>query len=354
MPKEKNLDDLDAAFGDENDDLDLDEAGDDNELDSFFEDLSSIEDLDSPDSDEAVVEDLAAEVTPTPQSETAPVTPSPVEPQAQEEPGKKKNKFLKIFSFLIASVIIGVMGWVVYFVMNKVEEPIPEIDPKVDAQNTSFIETPGQNVEDIQPDIEPPPKGAGQVTEQQTKPIEVKETLPPPKPKPFIPKYTKNGRYIIQVASCNFVKCIEEFETRLRRRNLRVYKKSILKQYNFIELISGQVFDSGTAEEYIKIINQENELAGFASIVKKSNGYKISLGEFPHLERAKEVKSHIENIFPNKQVIFDLEHVQKNFGTTKIFAGPYKTKRGANIVMRRLHRYNFGGAFVANHYTVFY
>ena len=108
----------------------------------------------------------------------------------------------------------------------------------------------------------------------------------------------------------------------------------IIEKYDFIELISKDVYNYRDASELAHEINVKNKMAGKASVKSQSNGYRITMGSFPALDRAKKVKFNIEAIFPGKNVTFNMEHVRKDYTTTKIFAGPYNSKSATKEVLK--------------------
>ena len=74
------------------------------------------------------------------------------------------------------------------------------------------------------------------------------------------------------------------------------------------------------------------------------------MGSYSALDKAKEVKYHLEHLFPSGGLVFNLEHqVQKGSGPTKVFAGPYDSRQSATIVMNTLKKQRiFGGSFVTH------
>jgi len=96
-----------------------------------------------------------------------------------------------------------------------------------------------------------------------------------------------------------------------------------------------------------KAINKINKQAGEASVVSQSNGYRVTLGTFPALDRAKDLKFNLEKELQKEKVRFNLEHVRKDYEAIKVFAGPYDTKEEAKKVLFDLRRDpSYQGAFL--------
>jgi cell division septation protein DedD len=176
--------------------------------------------------------------------------------------------------------------------------------------------------------------------EKQKQPVQrmVQRIAPDPDiPPPAKPAASRRS-YLIQVAKCSYDACKDEYINALRQDGEPVYQKSDGEKYDFIELVSRQVFSRERGQSLINRINRQNKMAGNASMKNQSNGYRISLGTFPALDRAKEIKFHIEKMFPQKELSFNLEHVRKNYSATKVFAGPYESRKEAKNVLRQLRK----------------
>jgi cell division septation protein DedD len=351
---DEELDDLDA-FGDDGDDLDLDAdledimggdleddgddgGGDDNELDSFFEDLSSIEDLDEDGGDDDMDMDVDAfddEPDPAPAAAApaaAKAAPAAA-PQAEAaEPKSGGGIFKKLVKLLVVLLVVGGSGfgawwfWLsddagIFEETGQLEEELVNKEAEAKGANALVVEA---------PPVTPPA------------PIVIEKPKPKPKPQPKPKKVKKvkaapGGKYLVQVASCTFDDCREQFSRAIRRKGFPVHYSGDAKKFEFIELLSRQVYSRPEADRLIEIINQKNKWAGFATVVKKPNGFLITMGTFPHLERAKEVKFQLEKLFPNEEVVFNLELVQKRMDeTTKVFAGPFASKKVAAEVLGML------------------
>ncbi len=324
---------LDDMMGDDELGDDSDSGGDgDSELDSFFEDLSSIEEMDSGDDSDANMG--GAEISSTPIA--APVAAAPVE-QVQEKSsptGKKSKKKLVIIIIVILGLLLIAAGAYWYFFMQSDDAFPVEVEPVQEMmmvpKNTLILEDQQRVVPRVRPalpiNVAPPP---------------VVVAPPPP------PKVT---RYLIQIATCSFEKCIDDYLNEIRKVGEPTYQKESGDRYDFIELISSQVYHYREANDIVQTLNKENKQAGSASVVNQTNGYRITMGTFTALNRAKSVKFHLEKLFPQNILVFNLEHVQRSYETTKIFAGPYDNRVEAKNVLNSLKKKRlFRGAYLVRY-----
>lgn len=318
---------LDDMMGD--DELGGDAGGgsdSDSELDSFFEDLSSIEDMDdSGGGDED--DDDEADFSPPDEDEDDAPAPAKKEKKPPKEKGEGGGKLKFIIPIVI--LLLGGGGFGGYWFFLRAPEMAPP---------TPMAEEQQQPAPQIMMPAEQPIK-----VEQRPVQRLLPEPAVPPPAKPAVPKRS----YLIQVAKCSYDACKEEYINALREDGEPVYQKSDGEKYDFIELVSRQVFGRERAQSLINGINRQNKMAGNASIKNQSNGYRISMGTFPALDRAKEVKFHVEKLFPKKDLSFNLEHVRKDYTATKIYAGPYGSRNEAKSVLRALKRKSrYKGAFL--------
>jgi len=309
---------LDDMMGD--DELDGDSGGgsdSDSELDSFFEGLSSIEDMDDGAGGE---EGEAEEADFSAPEEVEEMKAAPVK-KAKAPKEKGEGGKLKVILPLLILILGGGAGGAYWF-LNRT--------PEVMQPATAVQEQPPQQVAmpaELPIKVETPP------VQRMVQRVVPEPDIPPPATR-ALPRRS----YLIQVAKCSYDACKDEYINALRQDGEPVYQKSDGEIYDFIELISRQVFSRERGQSLINSINRQNKEAGNASLKNQSNGYRISLGTFTALERAKKVKFHIEKLFPQKEISFNLEHVRKNYSATKVFAGPYDSRTEAKNVLRQLRK----------------
>lgn len=325
-------DDSGDAFAGELDDMmGDDELGDDfapddsdSELDSFFEDLSSIEEMDTGDEPDEPDE----EVVPQPTPDKPPPPPQPPQPAQEKKP---KGKLMIILSLATIILLAGAGAFWFAFLSEKPEEIVQP------PQEELFEETGPLVLEEEKPKPKPKPR---QVVKRQEPEVIV---VPEPVVRPVKPKV----QYLIQIATCSFEKCKNDYLEMVRDAGEPAFQRDGGGTFDFIELISRQIFHRREADEIVQRINRKNTHAGKASVVTQTNGYRITMGTFTALDRAKEVKFHLEKIYPPDVLTFNMEHVRKMYETTKVFAGPYDGRKEAKRVLRELRRKKqFRGAFL--------
>lgn len=313
---------LDDMMGDDELGGGADES--DGELDSFFEDLSSIEEMDDGD-DEAP----APEAKPAATSEPA----APIQPAAPLASSGKKGGKMKWIVILL--LILGLGGGGAYWFFLREMPPIePELETPIVTEQPVFQEEPI-----IQPKIEQPVIR-----------VEPKQPVIQPRimvEKPVARPVSSRSKYYVQIATCSFEKCKEDYTLKLRKLGEPVFLKKNSEKFDFIELISRDVYTYRKAKRFVDQINRTNKGAGKASIVYQSNGHRVTMGTFTVLERAKSVKFYLDKHISSKELAFNLEHVRKDYQTTKILAGPYSSRKVVKRVLRDFKQVNaFPGAFV--------
>ncbi|OGG95188.1 MAG: hypothetical protein A2527_08430 [Candidatus Lambdaproteobacteria bacterium RIFOXYD2_FULL_50_16] len=290
------------------------ESGD-SELDSFFEDLSSIEDMDA-DAGKKAAPAAAAAAAPAAAALAAAAAPAKT-----KSGGRDLKKWIKKAVMLLVLVGLGVGAW--FFFSGEEEQEVSSEMPEMAAEVVE-VEPPKMEIPAPAPKrVEPPPVRLA--------------PAPAPTPSPAQPMEPVS-RYLIQIATCSFERCKEEFAEQIRQKGEPVYTQVQGEKFDFIELISVDVFNFREATELASTINKVNKQAGEASVVAQSNGYRVTLGTFPALDRAKDLKFHLEKELQKEKARFNLEHVRKDYESVKIFAGPYDNKREAKQALDHLRQ----------------
>ncbi len=271
----------------------------DSELDSFFEDLSTIDDLEVAQDEAPPAEEPAAIAAPAAAAAAA-VAAAPAEtapkPAAKPAKDKPKKSFMRrAVMLLIPLAVIG--GAFYWFFIPSEEVPWEVTEPE------PFEEEP---VVEEEPPPPPPPQEAPAVVVQ-----------PPPEPAPPAPPPAEPSvTYGIQVATCFFPSCVQEFQRRLgeNRIDSRVRERSQTREA--LEILSNTSFRSReAAQKMADRVNRENRMEGQAYVLTTGNGFKISMGSFTDLGRANIVKDAL-----NQRLLGDV------LFTTRIKAIPYTLK----------------------------
>lgn len=302
-------------------------GGGETELDSFFEDLSSIDDVESPEPEAKPAPRAAAPAA----AAAAPVAAAAV---AAAPKGKGKLKMI----LLVLVVLVGLAAAAQWYMSNSQPEELAPEEPPAETPALQQTEVPAEEpvkVEDAKP-LPPPPRAP------------VKPMAPPPPPEPVAEEPVTPGvRYLVQVGSCNFEKCQRDYADHLRRLGQPIYYRTTGEKYDFIELVTRDVFALRDAQNWVKMINDANQRAGVANLVPQSNGFRVSLGNFTSLDKAKDLKIYLENLFPKEGLKMNLEHVRKDYDTIKVFAGPFNSKGDADRALQKFREHrSFTGAFI--------
>jgi cell division septation protein DedD len=295
-------------------------GGSDSELDSFFEDLSTIDDL------EVSQQEAPPAAAPAPKAEAKEEAKAEeARPRRAAAPAKAKKKggglLKRVAMFLILLGAAGGAAW--WFLFSGGELPTswevaePEPEPVVEEKA-------------------PPPPPKPQMAPPVAEP-------PRPAPVPEVP-----GAYSIQVATCFFPSCVEEFKSRLKAQKMssRVKEKSQTRET--LEIYSTTTFASREAANALaERINRENRMEGQAYVYTEGNGARISMGKFTDLGRANIVKDSLNQRLGGeanfatrvKGIPYKLHYVQ---------GGSFGSRGSAESALKKLVASDsrFGDAFV--------
>lgn len=365
---------LDNFLGDDNGGDDLDAGGGggggDSELDSFFEDLSTIDDLEViQDEEPEPAEEIEAEVA-------APAAAAAAAPKAKPEKEKKvkKAKAPKVKSepgfigknirrlFLLA-ILAAVVYFIYIFLFPNFEIPWPTSEETPPDETQEMIEMPPE-----EPPPPPKPEPMQQIMPRPTpkQPLVTRPARPtrpkvsrkrakPPRDKgpggifkkPTIGQY-KPGPYSIQVATCFFDSCIRTFRDYLALNGRRVTLKSKRATTQALEILTDTAYpERNLAEDMAGRINIEHKLEGHAFVFQDSGLYRISMGAFPDLMRANEVRDELNRNFANN-LYFTTRLKDYPYKLRSVLAGSYATRQMAADDLQTLKGMDkkFMGAFV--------
>ena len=279
----EGLDDFGDDFGEQLDSFMENDGEDesDSELDSFFEDLSTIDDLEDDDDSEPAgdkkEEEKTVEVKSEDNGSVEDDDDTALEDETESvdddipvaEQKKKKGpspKSIPLKPLIISSIIgllLGVITIVVlYFFAEPAEKALPEI----------VLEIP----------TEPTP--TAKVSKPEPKKAKAK-AKPKPKGKP------KTISYYVQVVSCISNECVDESRLQLKTLGYKSRVRTSSNSSGISEILSTKVLGEEYSARMVKIINNNNPLAGHAFRKSIKNGYQVSLGLFPDLETANRVRT---------------------------------------------------------------
>jgi len=349
----EGLDDFGDDFGEQLDSFMENDAEDegDSELDSFFEDLSTIDDLESDDNSESeetknnhneddqsnddddVQEDDHNhdddDVQEDDQNHDDDLIDDDhndvlgdVEINNNDEKGEQKlkrkatSKGFPLKAVILSCVSGFILGSITIAVLYYLAIPSKTQSPETV--------------------IEPPPKPA---------PV-AKISKPKPKKSKLRTKKNKYS-YYIQVISCISHECVNESRIQLQSLGYKTRVRTSSESSGIAEVISTNVFGEEESAKFVKKINSDKSLAGYAYRKSIKKGFQVSLGLFPELETANRVRTYLNQAFKNK-IFFKIQRTTQKILFQKVQIGGLKSKKGAEKLRNRLKQNNpdFRGAFV--------
>ena len=329
----EGLDDFGDDFGEQLDSF-MENDGEeesDSELDSFFEDLSTIDDLEDDDDSEPAEDKIEEEKTDDDENvdddDDDDDDDVPLEDETKAEnddiptaqPKKYKAKSKKsialkplIFSS-ITGLILGVITVVVlYFITAPVETVLPET-----------------------------------VLEMPTEPVPIAK-VSKPEPKKAKPKAnTKSIGYYVQVVSCISLECVDDSRLKLKTLGYKSRVRTSSNSSGISEIISTKVLGEEYSARMVKIINNNNPMAGHAFRKSIKNGYQVSLGLFPDLETANRVRTYLNQAFKDN-IFFNIQRTTQVIRFHAVQIAGLKSRKDAEKLRDKLRKNNpnFQSAFV--------
>ena len=329
----EGLDDFGDDFGEQLDSF-MENDGEeesDSELDSFFEDLSTIDDLEGDDDSEPVEdkkeeeksddddhdndenveedEDVALENETKAETDDIPTT----EPKKKKDLSKESITFKSLIFSSITGLISGVITVVVlYYLATPTETALPEI-----------------------------------VVEIRTEPVLI-EKVSKPEPKKVKPKVkSKSISYYVQVVSCISLECVDDSRLKLKYLGYKSRVRTSSNSSGISEILSTKVLGEEYSARMVKIINNNNPLAGHAFRKSIKNGYQVSLGLFPDLETANRVRTYLNQAFKDN-IFFNIQRTTQVIRFQAVQIVGLKSRKDAEKLRDKLRKNNpnFQSAFV--------
>ena len=361
----EGLDDFGDDFGDQLDSF-MEGEGDesDSELDSFFEDLSTIDDLEVQEAEPAGGDDLdEAPDAPAPPADDDLDEMDDAEPDmgdavaaaapaaaaaaaaapaaADEKPAKKKKEkkkagdgekrfkplLIPALISAVAGMVLGAITVVLLMLLNAPDEPpIPE---------QVVLEAP----------MPEPIISAAPLAEPEFKPEPVFEPEPAqPKPQP---KPKSKTRYYVQVANCIHKECVEDYQFLLKRFGYASKVEPATENAPMTEIATANTLREEDASQLVEHINKKSRLVGVAYRKATKQGYVVSLGLYPDLDKANRVKTYLNQAY-GSNIVFEAQRADQKIRYKKIRAGGFTSKKEAEALRRLLIQKDkrFEGTFV--------
>jgi len=352
----EGLDDFGDDFGEQLDSFMENDGEDegDSELDSFFEDLSTIDDLESDDNSESeetkkdksedeqnnddddVQEDdhnhddddvqeedhNLGDDDPDEDDDDDVLGDEEIdddeEKQQQKSRRKAASKGFPLKAVILSCVSGLILGSITIAVLYYLATPSETQSPE------TVIELP------------PKPAPVAKISKSKPKPKKSK-----------LRTKTNKYSYYIQVISCISNECVNESRIQLQSLGYKTRVRTSSESSGIAEVISINVFGEEESAKFVKKINSDKSLAGYAYRKSIKEGFQVSLGLFPELETANRVRTHLNQSFKNK-IFFKIQRTTQKILFQKVQIGGLKSKKSAEKLRNRLKQNNpdFRGAFV--------
>lgn len=338
-----NTGDDDAGGGMEGFDGGGDDAG--SSLDTFFEDLSTIDDLEvlqQDDEEEAPPpDDSEVEVggTAVVAEETEEVKPEkPKKEKKAKKPGAIK-RWVKRGMWLAAAIVAGVIIWGVL---------LPNFSTYFETVK-EYIALGMEYLEGEKTPEEPPGEKPAELTKRPPLlPLPGKISRPPPPVAAKPPPVRSTGPWSIQVATCFFPSCMDGFKNYLVANNRGVIMQAKTSQSHSIEIFSVSRFNVlENAQVIAGRINKGNPMEGHAYTYRENGSFRISMGAFQDLGRAKVVKDALNRQFAG-EIVFSTRAKQFPYQVQSVMTGRFPNRAVASKALARLKNSHprFQDAFV--------
>lgn len=346
--------DLDDIFGDEGGggDAAIGDGGD-SDLDNFFEDLSTIDDLELHDEEAPAEEPADDAVVSAPEPEEVIAVEAPVKKKPKKEKKAKVKKepgFIgKSVRWLILLAIILGGGYYIYqFFFPEFPMPWVAVQEEKDRLISMLEDLQKDKPQDQPPPRDEPPKAMEKPPGKPPPPVKAaKPSVRPPK-RPARRPAVERGPWSIQVASCFFPSCLESHRSFLKATGRSVLVRKQSAKSEMLEIYSSSVVSTRERAQIIADrINRNHPLEGQAYVYSEGAGYRISMGAFGDLSRAKVVKNVLNEKFFG-DVNFNTRLKAFPYRVNKVLTGKYPSRKAANQALAKLRivEPRFKGAFI--------
>ncbi|MEE8434783.1 MAG: SPOR domain-containing protein [bacterium] len=333
-----NTGDEDAGGG--MDAFDGDMGGDDagSSLDTFFEDLSTIDDLEvlqqddeeeAPAPDDSEIEVGGTAVVATEEEEAKPEKPK--KEKKPKEPGAIK-RWIKRGMWLAAVLVIG------FFIWSTI---IPNFSTYFETAK-EWIAAGMEYLEgEEQPEAPPEKEKDGEMQADTGKtppplPRPEKDTPPTPRVAAKPPPPPKTGPWSIQVATCFFPSCLDGFKNYLSANKRSVIMQAKTSQSHSLEIFSISRFNVlEDAQQIADRVNKGNPMEGHAYTYRENGSFRVSMGRFQDLARAKVVKNALNRQFAG-EIVFSTRAKHFPYKVQSVMTGKYPSRSVASRALARL------------------
>ena len=185
------------------------------------------------------------------------------------------------------------------------------------------------------------------VLEMPTEPVPIAK-VSKPEPKKAKPKANaKSIGYYVQVVSCISLECVDDSRLKLKTLGYKSRVRTSSNSSGISEIISTKVLGEEYSARMVKIINNNNPMAGHAFRKSIKNGYQVSLGLFPDLETANRVRTYLNQAFKDN-IFFNIQRTTQVIRFKAVQIAGLKSRKDAEKLRDKLRKNNpnFQSAFV--------
>ena len=315
-----------------------DEAG--SSLDTFFEDLSTIDDLEvlqaddeeeAPPPDDSEIEVGGTAVVAAAAEEAEPEKPK--KEKKQKKPGAIK-RWIKRGMMLAAAIVIGYFVWSVFIpnfstYFETAKEWIAVGMQYLEGEKKPEAPPAMKEDEEKLADTEPPLPPVTPEKEKTAPRAQTAVAKPPPPPK-------QTGPWSIQVATCFFPSCLDGFRNYLAANKRSVILQAKTSQSHSLEIFSISRFNVlENAQQIADRVNKGNPMEGHAYTYRENGAFRISMGAFQDLARAKVVKNALNRQFAG-EIVFSTRAKIFPYQVQSVMTGKYPNRKVASRALARL------------------
>lgn len=163
-----------------------------------------------------------------------------------------------------------------------------------------------------------------------------KISVEPPTEKQKATSNATSGRYLLQLGDCIYKECITQYTKAVKKAGQRLYKRQITRKTKYYEVLSDEKFSFDRANDKIRIIDNYKNVVGAAYPIRTDDGYYITFGQYPEQDLANKTLAYIDQFSGDVNVRFKLVPRSSSYKATRIFAGPYSSKKSANYAKKQL------------------
>jgi cell division septation protein DedD len=163
-----------------------------------------------------------------------------------------------------------------------------------------------------------------------------KIAVEPPIEKPKPTSNRQSGRYLLQLGDCFYKACVTKYSKAIKKAGQRLYKKQITNKTKYYELISEEKFTFDRANDKIRIIDNYKKIVGTATTIRTDDGYYITFGQYPDHDLANKTLAYIDQFSGDVKIRFKLVPRSSTYKATRVYAGPYSSKKSANYAKKQL------------------